>query len=49
MTNKEGVTVASMELLTLKRSLEAKSKEIESLSARLKEQAESHTEEVEVR
>lgn len=44
----EGVTVASMELLTLKRGLEAKSKEIESLTARLKDKEESHKDEVQV-
>lgn len=48
MKHNEGVTVASMELLTLKRGLEAKSKEIESLTARLKDEEESHKDEVQV-
>lgn len=48
MKHNEGVTVASMELLTLKRGLEAKSKEIEALTARLKESEVSHNKEVEV-
>lgn len=44
----EGVTVASMELLTLKRGSEAKSKEIESLMVRFEKEEESHRKEVEV-
>ena len=48
MKHNEGVTMASLELLTLKRNSEAKTKEIEALAARLKESEECHSEEVNV-
>lgn len=44
----EGVTVAGIELLTLKKSFEAKSKELEQLTTQMKEMEQCHDKEIKV-